>query len=72
MTDKSKYAFPRQQDDYSYTGELGMTLREYYAGQALAGYCALSNFDMGEADAFDKAQWCVGAAEYLIAALEEE
>lgn len=35
--DKTKYAFPSEDDEQWY---YGMTLREYYAGQALAGLLA--------------------------------
>ena len=35
MADKSKRAFPTNDEEFD-----GMTLREYYAGQALAGMLA--------------------------------
>tara|TARA_R110000851_G_scaffold143022_1_gene281824 strand:+ start:395 stop:619 length:225 start_codon:yes stop_codon:yes gene_type:complete len=45
--EKGGYAYPRQ-DDIMYHGETGMTLRDYFAGQALAGFC--SNFNGSNAD----------------------
>jgi hypothetical protein len=38
-TISNPYAFPRQLDDNHY-GELGMSLRDYFAGQALVGIYA--------------------------------
>ena len=40
-------AYPRQTDIYS-NGADGMSLRDYFAGQALAGFC--NNFSNGSVD----------------------
>lgn len=39
MSDKPEnpYAFPRPEDNLSCWGEQGMTLRDYFAGQIIAG-----------------------------------
>lgn len=41
-----------------------MTLRDYFAGQALAGYCAQENVDYLSSD--DVAQRCVNRADALL------
>lgn len=46
MTDKPENpsAFPVQEDD-RLVGEYGMTLRDYFAGQALAGLISMATVD---------------------------
>jgi len=67
MTDISKPAFPRPASDYNYSQD-GMTLREYYAGQVLAGLCADPNLI---AQYGSLAKTCVGLADALIAELNK-
>jgi len=65
MTDEPEnpQAFPSNEtfiDGSSYTTHLGMTLRDYFAGQALAGMFANPSFDIVSAvtkamEAFDTA-----------------
>ncbi|UNY40277.1 hypothetical protein KLEP181_gp33 [Paracoccus phage vB_PmaP_KLEP18-1] len=47
----------------------GMTLRDWFAGQALAGISA--NYELGNADGETQARWAYKAADAMIAAREE-
>ena len=51
----------------------GMSLRAYYAGQALVGYLAGSRPEDGDYPRDEKlARWCVATADALIAELERK
>lgn len=63
-------AFPRPETDYNYGAE-GMSLRAWFAGQALkmlGPSMAVSTQDAGTMD--ERANWCCAQADALIAALE--
>ena len=47
----------------------GMSLRDYFAGQALAGFCAAPS--LADTTSDDIAGWCVETADALIAKLVE-
>ena len=64
-------AFPNKGDGYGPTHNYdGMTLRQYYAGQALAGL--LSDTGLLRADGRDVSSLAVAVADALIADLEKE
>lgn len=72
MSDCTKLAFPRPVDLHPHTQEVcgdsqeGMSLREYYAGQAMAGLLALDGYSIQ-----DVAKWAIKQADELIKQLEE-
>jgi hypothetical protein len=39
-THENPYAFPSTAKDVTHMNEEGMTLRDYFAGQVIAGFCA--------------------------------
>lgn len=55
MVDKNEiaYAFPTDRNSPEYRG---MTLRDYFAGQALAGMAARDSFDEGQATPLQRAK----------------
>jgi hypothetical protein len=59
------YAFPRQNDETGY-GEFGMTLRDYFAGQAIAGQVAYEG--MEGCDAHHLTNCAYEMADYMLAA----
>jgi small ligand-binding sensory domain FIST len=70
MTDeiKNPQAFPTTErflDGSHYANHLGMTLRDYFAGQALAGMFANPEFD--EVSAVAKAMEAFNAADEMLA-----
>jgi len=72
MTDTSKPAFakpasPARIEHNSYASD-GMTLREYYAGQALAGFCSNPDVNMPPKSL---AEMVVNQADALIAELNK-
>ena len=75
MTDTGGAAFPQiaELGDIGYRTSGGMTKREYFAGQALAGMLANCNQDGESTWQFDHAaKMAVVAADHLIAALGEK
>jgi hypothetical protein len=56
-------AFPR---DERFLGHNGMTLRDWFAGQALAGFMASTN--RPTTIARDDAEWCYIVADAMLAA----
>ena len=72
-TTPDKIAFPATYDvdiqgEWHTLKAKGMTLREYYAGQALAGLCA--DPTMGPVE--KSIPWCVECADALIAELAKD
>ena len=65
-------AFPvfdgRSDADYG-CADAGMTLHQYYIGQALAGVCQRADWDDGEEEVL--ARWAVDIADAVIALLED-
>lgn len=66
MPDNSMHAFPWA-DPNTGNGAAGMTLRQHYAGQALAGMCQACGWQGG--DFKRMAKHAVEAADELLAAL---
>ena len=72
--DDGRSAFPHQAipNDKGWLGDSpgddGMTLRQWYAGQALAGTCA----DPNQTEAGEVARFAVSCADALIAELDKE
>lgn len=65
------YAFPGarfSRSGASYGYGMGMTLRDWFAGQALAGYFANSHTPHKNAVDNDMAEYCYSAADAMIAA----
>lgn len=62
-------AFPRSATDHCHSQE-GMSLRAYYAGQALMGWAAGRNHSMCDSDPDKVANTCVAYADALIRKLE--
>lgn len=62
-TEHNPPAFPR---DERYLGHNGMTLRDWFAGQALVGFMANTNRPMTMAK--DDAAWCFAIADAMLAA----
>lgn len=64
-------AFPRPGDQYSQSdSQDGMSLRDYFAAQALAGYASrpLASFDTGQAPSYaDVARWSYKQADAMLA-----
>lgn len=61
-------AFPCE-DHYNKSGDFhqtGMSLRDWFAGQALAGICA--HEEMGNADSTKQARWAYSSADAMLAA----
>lgn len=58
--------FPHSAEQES-VGQGGLTLREYFAGQALQGYLA----SMGGVDAPQAAKWAVDYADALVRELDQ-
>jgi hypothetical protein len=65
--DMSKQVFPGTNDMYD-----GMTLREYYAGLAMQGFCANESVTDSQGDGLVIARAAVKHADALIAELNKE
>lgn len=62
------HAFPLDND---FTSQSGMTLRDYFAGQALAGACA--DPSATESMTYERiAEWCYNQADAMLAARAQE
>ena len=68
MSDKNQPAFPTLEENGCNQGEPGMTLRDYFAGQALASV----NLGIGVTDDFYSrtAKHCYALADAMLAARE--
>ena len=63
-------AFPTQIDNYAHYGTQGMTLRDYFAAKALAGYWAHYGADFSPDDADATARHCYQMADAMLKARE--
>jgi hypothetical protein len=66
MTDRLKDGGPAFPREYTHKGHSGMSLRDWFAGQALAGLCA--NGEVASADVFAMAAYKM--ADAMLAARE--
>ena len=65
--DSSDYAFPTTADNIPSAGSKGMSLRDYFAGQALAGCMADSRVKVeGSSDARLVAKKCYALADQML------
>jgi len=62
------FAFPSKDEDGGggYTQHFGMSLRDWFAGQALNGHCA--NHEHSQASSETLARWCYQCADAMLKA----
>lgn len=65
-------AFPISNCGGHFKCEHGMTLRQWYVGQALAGFCSSLSQTSEKFTAEEFAKWAVGAADAVIVQLNKD
>jgi hypothetical protein len=66
---ENKWAYPHVTPTSMVTG---MSLREYYIGQALAGLCANPGLNWEQPDAKETAEWAIEVADEVMRAKKND